>query len=299
MRFIPSLAVLIPVWTSLAPLQAQENIASLPEVPFAQLSDRSLGPLGQAALAIRPNDWKHAETKNFVYHFFHGFLATPVSVEAEFFYNFLARELGKDTTQWERKCHIFIFESDAEWAEFKKKGALDPWTGGLHAGGELFIQRNPELKWKGNALGHEVTHLVVHRFFGNGVPLWLHEGYAENAASRGYAAFYRARGYDAKPRSRPLEPARLIPLADLTAQAAYPGDETMVRTFYAQSERLTRFLSSTDAQGFNRFFEALSQGNRIESALAKGYQGRFSSLEVLEREFKADLQKDSGPGAAP
>ena len=38
------------------------------------------------------------------------------------------------------------------------------------------------MKWKGNTLGHEVTHLVVDRFFGAGVPLWLNEGYAEYAA---------------------------------------------------------------------------------------------------------------------
>jgi len=271
---------------------AQENVGALPEVSLAQLSDRNFGALGQAALAISPADWKHAETKNFIYHFFHSFIAAPVSVEAEFYYGVIAKELEKDTAQWERKSHIFIFEKPEEWAAFQQKGALDPWTGGLHANGELFIQRNPDFKWKGNTLGHEIAHLVVHRFFGNGVPLWLNEGYAEYAASRGYAAFYRARGYTARPKSRSMAPEDFIPLGQLTSLVAYPQDVPRVHVFYAESERLARFLSGANKRGFGTFFEALSKGNRFDSALNKGYGSRFSSLDALESEFKAYASKD-------
>ncbi len=287
------LHVAVPLLLSLTSIVgAQENVGGLPELSFAQLSDRNLAALGQAALSVRANDWKHAETKNFVYHFYHSFVATPVSVEAEYYYGVVAKELEKDTTQWERKCHIFIFEKPEEWAEFQKKGALDPWTGGLHSQGELFIQRDPSFKFKDNTLGHEITHLVVHRFFGNGVPLWLNEGYAEYASMRGYAAFQRARGYLAKPRSRSVDPGQMIPLATMTAQVAYPQDVTQVAPFYAQSERLVRFLSAADKRGFGVFFEALSKGNRFESALGKGFGPRFSSLDALEVEFKAYASKD-------
>jgi hypothetical protein len=265
---------------------------ALAEISFAQLSDRNLGVLGQAALSIRASDWRHAETKNFVYHFFHSFVAAPVSVEAEFYYGVIAKELEKDTTQWERKSHVFVFEKPEEWAEFQKKGALDPWTGGLHSGGELFIQRDPSMKWKGKTLGHEIAHLVVHRFFGNGVPLWLNEGYAEYAASRGYAAFYRARGYASRPRSQSSPPGQFIGLAQLTALVAYPQDVVQVGVFYAESERLARFLSGVDKRGFGVFFEALSKGNRFDSALSKSFGARFSSLDVLETEFKAYASKD-------
>lgn len=64
------------------------------------------------------------------------------------------------------------------------------------------------------------AHLVVHRFFGNGAPLWLNECCAEYASSRNCAAFYRARGYASKPRSRPLPPGQFIALAQPTSQAA-------------------------------------------------------------------------------
>src|SRR5260221_229993 len=166
---------------------------ALAEVAFNQLSSRNLLRLGQAALAIRTSEWKHAESANFIYHFFHGYVAAPVSVEVEFYYGVIARELDKDTTQWERKSHIFIFETPEDWAQFVRNGALDPWTGGAHAGGELFIRRDPQFKFKGNTLGHEVAHLVVDRFFGSNVPLWLNQGFAEYVSRRCYGSVQRAR----------------------------------------------------------------------------------------------------------
>ena len=296
-RNIVSLAFAI-ISSCCVPNSSFSQEGPLKELPFTQLSDRTLGALGQAALGIRANEWKHAETKNFVYHFFSGFIAGPVSVEAEFYYGVVAKELEKDTTQWERKSHIFIFEKPDDWAAFQQKGALDPWTGGLHSQGELFIVRDPAVKWKGSTLGHEVTHLVVHRFFGNGVPLWLNEGYAEYASSRNYAAFYRARGYASKPRSRTLPPGQFIALSQLTSLTTYPQDVLQVAAFYAESEKLARFLSATDKRSFGVLFEALSKGNRFDSALAKGFGSRFSSVDALEAEFKAYALKDQDATAA-
>jgi hypothetical protein len=266
------------------------------DVPFTHLSDRSISALGQAALSVRgATEWKHAESAHFVHHFFQSFVAAPVSVEAEFYYGSIARDLGKDTAQWERKCHIFIFEQPEDWRNFQRRGQLDPWTGGLHAQGELFIIRNPQYKWKGATLAHEVTHLVLHRFYGNGVPRWLHEGFAEYAGVRGFAAFYRARGYSARPTSRSVDPARFLPLGQLTSMLEYPAEPEAVITFYTESERLVRFLVATDKRGFGLFLEGIAQGNRLETALVKGYGNRFPSLEVLEREFKPYATKDHAP----
>ena len=267
---------------------------ALVELHLSQLSDRQVTPLGKTALSIREGDWRHAETPNFIYHYFRSFIAAPVSAEAEFYYRVIARELEKDTTQWERKCHIFIFESAKDWTQFQKKGLLDPWTGGIHANGELFIQRNPELRWKGNTLAHEIAHLVVHRFFGSEIPLWLNEGYAEYAGVRGYAAFHRARGYAARPRAQAVDPARYLSLAKLTCATNYPANVEDIATFYHEAERLVRFLSITDKRGFSLFFEALARGNRFESALVKGFGARFNDLAVLERDFQSYATKEHG-----
>jgi hypothetical protein len=273
---------------------ADDPDGNLKPVPFQSLSDRSLTALGQAAMSIHPNDWKHAETTNFVYHYFHDFIAAPVSVEAEFYYRVIAGDLGKDTTQWERKSHIFIFETNEDWATFQKKGALDPWTGGIHSQGSLFIQRNPEMKFKGETLGHEVTHLVVERFFGSGVPLWLNEGYAQYSASRCYAAFNRARGYSARPTSRTVPADLYLPVEQLTAMVTYPQDVAQVGVFYSESERLVRFLTRADKRGFQEFLEAMSKGNRFETALTKGFAARFINLDSLDREFKAYATQQNG-----
>ena len=262
------------------------------EVEFSQLSDGNVSALGRAALSIRAAEWRHAESAHFVYHYFQSFVAGPVSVEAEFYYGVVARELGKDTAAWERKCHVFVFEQPEDWAQFKTRGLLDPWTGGLHAQGELFVLRNAQTRWKGHTLAHEVTHLVIHRFYGNGVPRWLNEGFAEYAGVRGFAAFHRARGYRARPVSQSVDPARFIPLAELTSMLDYPAETERVMTFYDESERLVRFLSAADKRGFGIFLEAMSQGARVETALVRGFGSRFPSLEALEREFKNYASKD-------
>ncbi len=271
---------------------AQSN--EFKDVAFASLKDRNVSTLGAKALAVRASEWKHAETPHFVYHFFQSFIAAPVSVEAEFFYSIVAKELGRDTAQWERKCHVFIFDKATDWSEFQKSGKLDPWTGGLCTGGELFLIREADKKWKGDTLGHEVAHLVVFRFLGNGVPLWLNEGFAEYSASRGYASFWRARGYRANPKVQAVNPERWIPLAQLTSMLEYPSDVTKVTTYYHESERLVRFLSGTDRRGFITFLEAMAQGNRFDTALAKAFPGKYPSIDALDKAVKEYATKEHG-----
>ena len=285
------------LWPALLAAQTPGD-TTLREVPLQALSDRSFTPLAQAALSIRPTEWKHAETANFIYHYFHSFIAAPVAVESEFYYRVISKDLEKDTSQWERKSHVFIFESAEDWAAFQRKGSLDPWTGGIHSGGSLFLQRDPQQKFKGNTLGHEITHLVIERFFGSGVPLWLNEGYAEYVSVICYAAFNRARGYTARPTSRGVPASMYMPVAQLTSMVTYPTETAQVPVFYNESERLVRFLNRTDKKGFFAFLEAMSKGNRLETALNKGFGAKFINLEALEREFKNYATQTNGLSAS-
>ena len=273
-------------------LLSAEEAAPFVEKPLSAIADRSTTVLGVKALSIRSSEWKHAETANFVYHYLHETTARPVASEAEFYYRVIAQEMEKDTRQWERKCHIFIFEDEADWRQFQTVGGLEPWTGGIHAQGELFLPRYPQQRFKGNALAHEVTHLVVFRFFGAGVPLWLNEGLAEYTASRWYSSYMRARGYTAHPRSVSVAPENFIPLATLTTLYTYPAADNAVLTFYSESERLVRFLSSADKHGFAGFLESMGRGARFESALDKAFGKRFLNPEALETEFKPYAAKD-------
>lgn len=276
---------------SAVPLFAAEE-PLLVEKRLEQIRDRELSALGTKALSIRPETWKHGETQNFVLHFHDSTAAQAVASESEFYYRAIAKELERDTTRWERKGHIFVFESDEDWREFRGIGGLEPWTGGIHAQGELFLPRDSKRKWKGNALAHELTHLIVFRFYGGGVPLWLNEGLAEYTATRWYASYWRARNYRAHPVSMAVPPADYIPLAKLTAMVSYPAGDREVIAFYSEAERLVRFLSAADKHRFSEFLQAMAQGARFESALDKAFGTRFFNVEALEKAFQPYAGKD-------
>jgi hypothetical protein len=272
-----------------------KGINALPEVALSQLSDPGTSRLGQAALAVRPADWKHSETDHFILHFFHNFVAAQAAVELEYYYHAISTELHRDTSAWERKSHVYIFENDADWHAFQGKAQLDPWTGGIHSEGNLFIIRNPANKFSGRALGHETAHLVVYRFFGAGIPLWLNEGYAENSSIRIYAGLERTRGYSSTPRSAVLTASNYIPVADLTSATTYPDDVTKVRVFYQESEKLTGYLRSQGQDGFVTFLDAISHGSRLDTALWKGFGARFATIDALDREFSTYAQRPYTP----
>ena len=287
-----------PAWVTMSILcsvavEAQVNQStSLPEIELSQLSQRDPNPLGEKALAIHPEQWRHGETDHFIYHFLHGYVATPVSVEAEFHYRVVAKELEREQPPGDVKSHIYIFESPEQWHQFQAFGKLEPWTGGIHSQGSLFIQRNPKYKFSGNLLGHEIVHLIVHRFYSDGVPCWLNEGLAQYISKSAYASYQRARGYISKPHSEAIGTGDLIPLPALTAMTFPPTDR--VATFYDESERLVRFLASTDKQSFLALLDALGRHQPFEIALPRAYLGKFSDPSVLEQKFREYAAKDFG-----
>jgi len=268
------------------------GINSLPEVEFSQLSQRDPNPLGEKALAIHPEQWKHAETDHFIYHFVHSYVATPVSAEAEFHYCVIAKELERDQTPTDTKSHIYIFERPEEWHQFQVFGKLEPWSGGIHSAGSLFIQRNPAYKFSNNLLGHEIVHLVLHRFYTDGIPCWLDEGFAQYISKDAHAAYERARGYIAKPHSEAIAPQELIPLAMLVAATHPPSDR--VASFYDESERLVRFLAATDKPSFLALLDALARHQPLETVLPRLYGGKFANITMLEEKFREYATKDFG-----
>jgi hypothetical protein len=266
--------------------------SSLPEIEFSQLSQRDPNPLGEKALAIHLEQWKHAETDHFIYHFVHSYVATPVSVEAEFHYRVIAKELEREQPAGDIKSHIYIVERPQEWQQFQVFGKLEPWSGGIHSAGSLFVQRNPEYKFSNNLLGHEIVHLVLHRFYTDGIPCWLNEGIAQYISKDAHASYQRARGYISKPHSDAIAPQDLIPLSVLTATTHPPSDR--VRIFYDESERLVRFLATTDKPSFLSLLDALARHQPLEMVLPRLYSGKFASVSALEEKFREYASKDFG-----
>jgi hypothetical protein len=268
------------------------GISALPEVEFSWLSQRDPNPLGERALALHPEQWKHGETEHFIYHFVNSYVVTPISVEAEFHYRVVAKELQREQPAGDTKSHIYVFERPPDWQQFQKLGQLEPWTGGIHSQGSLFILRNPAHKFSGNTLGHEIAHLVLHRFYADGIPCWLDEGFAQYVSKGARASYQRARGYNAKPRSQGIAAQDLIPLTALLAMTHPPSDR--VEIFYDESERLVRFLVSTDKPSFLALLDALARHQPFDSALVRIYARKFVSASALEEKFRDYAAKDSG-----
>lgn len=287
------LSVLATSFVSLVSALGQLNeSSSLQEVELSQLSQRDPNLLGEKALAIHPEEWKHAETEHFIYHFVHGYVATPVSVEAEFHYRVIAKELEREQPTGDVKSHIYIFERPEEWQEFQAYGNLEKWTGGIHLAGSLFIQRNPAYKFSDNSLGHEIVHLVLHRFYTDSIPCWLDEGLAQFISKDAHASYQRARGYIAKSHSDAIAPGELIPLATFTAITHPPSDH--VRLFYDESERLVRFLAVTDKPSFLSLLDSLARHQPLETVLPRLYGGKFANIGVLNEKFSEYASKDFG-----
>lgn len=294
-----SLLACVPSASAQAPAATQtvgEVPYTIPCVPFAQLTDKNITVDGRRALAIRPTEWKHTETPHFVIHFFRTFVAAPVTVESEFYYRYIMADLeihddGK-VAAVAGKTHIYLFETREDWLSFRQVAMLESWTGAVCIDGALFVPRYPEFKWKGNALGHEISHLMVRLFVGRRLPLWLSEGYAEDVSSRGNSAFYRARGYLATPRE--LIPPSWMPLARLTSLGMYPPDAE-VTTFYRESRALAAFLSSDGKKSqFLKLFRAMAtQGTPFPNALSDAYGSRWSSVDALEADFKKQMEQNA------
>ena len=290
MRFVFLLLFLlscpVSVWAQI------NDSSSLADVEFSQLSQRDPNPLGEKALALHLEQWKHAETDHFIYHFAHSYVATPISVEAEFHYRVVAKELERDQPLTDIKSNVYIFERPEDWRQFQGLGELEKWTGGIHSQGSLFILRNPEQKFSGNLLGHEIVHLVLHRFYADGIPCWLNEGIAQYISKSAHASYQRARGYISKPHSEAIAAEEMIPLATLIRLTRPPSDN--VETFYDESERLVRFLVATDKPSFLALLDALGRHQPFETALPRIYPAKFATVATLEEKFREYAAKDFG-----
>lgn len=269
------------------------GLDSLPQVNFSALSQPDRNPLGAQALAIRPQEWKHGESEHFIYHFIHSYVATPISVEAEFHFRVIAQELGLETMPGgSAKSHIYIFENAQDWKLFQAQARLEPWTGGIHSRGSLFIVRDPAYRFANNSLGHEIAHLILFRVYQRPLPLWLEEGFAEYVSRVTRASYQRARSYLARPRSESINGDRFMPLSELTTLADYPARE-QIDTFYVESERLVRFLVATNPAGFRALLDAMARGEPFDTALSRNYAGRFVDVAALDKEFYPYASKDA------
>jgi len=262
--------------------------------PFDKLSERHISRQGDAALGIEDVKWEHSESDHFIFHTETGFLITQLVVVAEWSYANIKKDLDVTQDSFERKCHLYIFLNEQAWRKFAGDGKMDALTGGWCTGRELFFWSRPHFKFQGQALPHELTHLVLHRFVGGDIPLWLNEGLAEFEGIRVYRAYLKMRQYDVKNIPDNLNRNRHIPLKDLTSAIDYPKSKDDVVAFYTESQRLVSFLyyQHGGMTPLMKLAKLQSEGARFDSAWRDVYGSSYSDMQEFEGKFIAYLTKE-------
>ena len=265
----------------------------LKKMPFEELSDRNVSRQGEAALKLTTVKWEHSETDHFIFHTAAGFAVPQLAGAAEWSYAGIKSDLGITQDLFERKCHIYVFLDEQVWRGFVGDRKLEPWTGGWCTGRELFFWSRPSFKFQGTTLPHEMTHLVVYRFVGGDIPLWLNEGLAEFEGIRLYRNYLKRRSYSLTNVRDHLDRDQYISLHDLTGAVDYPRTKAQVVAFYTESQRLIHFLyyQNGGTDPLIRFLKLQSQGARFDSAWREIYSSKYSDQPAFENEFIAFVTK--------
>ena len=259
----------------------------LKKVPFEELSDHNLSRQGEAALNLPGVKWEHSETDHFIFHTESGFAIEQLAGAAEWSYAEIKKDLEITQDLFERKCHIYVFLNERAWRDFVSTGKLEPWTGGWCTGRELFFCSRPHFKFQGTTLPHEMTHLVLYRFVGGDIPLWLNEGLAEFEGVRLYRTYLKMRGYTLTNVRDHLDRDQYIPLDELTRAVDYPRETDQVVAFYIESQRLVNFLyyQHGGIGPLIRFLKLQSQGSQFDSAWREIYSSKYSDQQAFENKF--------------
>ena len=257
------------------------------------MSEHSVSRQGDMALGIKSITWQHSESDHFIFHTEVGFAVTQLVGVAEWSYAEIKKDLGITQDSFERKCHVYVFLNQPAWQHFIGEGKMEPWTGGWCTGRELFFWSRPNFKFQGTTLPHEMTHLVLHRFVGGDIPLWLNEGLAEFEGFRLYRTYLKMRNYTLPNVRDHLERDQYIPLDSLTSAVDYPRSTDEVTAFYTESERLINFLyyQHGGREPLMRFLKLQSEGARFDSAWRDVYGTKSSDPQVFENKFIAYLVK--------
>lgn len=258
----------------------------LMEKPFNQLSNQQIDDWGQKALAIRPDEWKHAETDNFILHYRRVTEAKKVAREVEYDIWFVATSLGAKKEQYEKKSHVFIFEDDKEWHQFLAQTTAPQWAASFAKGDDLFLSlRNTGSgpPFDSHGLAHETTHAVVARLYPNTRwPLWLNEGLAEYMGGASVAA---RKGQTIWRHEHTLTFASMS-LDQLQQIQQYPQDPVQVAELYETAEKLIRFImTELPKERFTRFISAVLEGRNLRDALLYVYPDKLASYEDFQRKY--------------
>ncbi len=275
-----ALTALVTVWCG----ASHTAFAEIPAVSWETISDKDISPAGRAALSLKKDLWKHAETDHFVYHFMDEKASEAVWAHSETYYDWIKNLLGITEDAWKKKNHIFIFTDQKVWDEFKARAGASSAVRAYTNGWELFLFRDEFWLSPKQSLAHELTHVIIFRFLEGPLPLFLNEGFAQFVSMRAVEMQAEAGGYTSGPLSS-IPEKEFIPLRELAGMRSYP--EGRKETFYLESALLVRFLlSSYKSEKLYTLLRTTAQGVDFSQAVEEVYG---MGLESLEEMFRASV----------
>ena len=166
----------------------------------------------------------------------------------------LASELGAGPEQ----LAVIVYTEEA----LKRVSAQRDWAIGLYdgklrlRGDELVASLLPDL------VRHELAHAFLHRLYGSGLPVWVHEGYAQSHESE-QAAALRPASMDAALKAR----TSWIPLKWLDGHFQQPSSHEDLMQAYAESRLVVeQIIRRQGLAKFKDFLAALQQGQESDTA---------------------------------
>lgn len=251
------------------------------DTSWKDLSDKDMSPEGRAALSLKKEDWKHAESAHFIYHFIDKKESDAVFSQTEAYYNWIKDFFGIKEDKWRKKSHVFIFTDGVLWDDLMARLGKPIERRSFTNGWELFIFRAPIWIAPRYALGHELTHLIVFRFMEGPVPLFLNEGFSSFATSQLVKMQLEMDRYEA-PYINPVNASEYIPLEEMVKMSDYPAGRE--EAFYRESEWFVRFLVlQYGKEKFYIFMRAVAGGEKVVKAVERTYG---ENVDIIEKRFR-------------
>ena len=233
------------------------------------------------ALNMVVSSWRYAKTPHFVIHYQKKAFAQSLARQAEFFYHYVAQDLEGPEDRMGRRSHIFIFEDD-QWQSFLNVSKGTSWAAAYVRGPNMFLYDSGNNKRNANLLAHEMTHLILNRFFKHQPANWMNEGLAEWYEEFGRALF-KGTGKNIKSVFR--EDLRDYYSVDtLLAMRGYPEQDD-IGAFYKTSKYILGYLRlEHDKEKFlNYLFDVVLEGKDSTQAMLEHYG--FSDVAAFKAEF--------------
>ncbi|MCC5847528.1 MAG: hypothetical protein JJU29_05480 [Verrucomicrobia bacterium] len=249
---------------------------------------RGMSDREKDALLGLSRNWSHAESEYFILHYQQMGYARTVARQADFFYQYIAADLPGFQDRADVKSSIVVLRDAREWARFIEASGVAPeWSAAYVHGHVMYLQDTGRSRENAHVLAHEMSHLVLNRFFARPPPLWLNEGLAEWYGKTGWKAFNGQRVNPANELGGLRNP---MPLAQVFSLRGYPSNPADIPRFYATSHHLVGFLMlEKDNREFVRFLQMITvRGQDPMLALREVYG--FESIQALETAFHRFLR---------